>query len=106
MAQDDQTKLGNEISAQISGEAAGMFTYFMEQCAAIAGDISKERMQVVRAGLASDREILEGAEEVFDAHFEIGLQRAAAGEMPEATEENCAQATALMRSDKPVTPPR
>lgn len=106
MAQDDETQLGNEIAAQISGEAAGMFTYLMEQCAEIAGDIPEERMNEVRAGLSADREMFKGAEDVFDAHFEIGRQRAEAGEVPEATETSCAQAIAVLRSDEPVTPAR
>ena len=106
MAQDEESQIGNEITARISSEAAGMLTYLMEQCAAIAGDISEERMAEGRAGLSADREMLKGAEDIFDTHFEIGRQRAAAGEAPEATETSCAKAIAVLRSNEPVTPPR
>ena len=102
MAQAGDAALGEKIAAQISGEAAGMFTYLMEQCAEIAADISDERMVEVREGLSADRHTLTGAEDIFDAHFEIGHQRAQAGDVPEATEDSCAQAIAVLRSDAPI----
>ncbi|WP_316015722.1 hypothetical protein [Roseobacter sp. HKCCA0434] len=106
MSQSNDDALGNEIAAQISGEAAGMLTWLMERCAAIAGDITEERMDAVRAGLASDRADLTGAQDVFDTHFQIGVERAEAGEAPEPTETSCAQAIELLRSDESVGPPR
>ena len=107
MAQDkNHDELGRELAAQISGEAAGIYTYLMEECAKIAGDISEERMQEVRAGLSADRENLTGAEDIFDHHFEIGLQRARDGDVPAPTEESCAKAISILRSSQPISPPR
>lgn len=92
-----EREVGADLAAQISGQAAGAFTYHVLSCADLDPRVDEEQRAAARRDLAADRANYPERTAIWDEYFAIGQAQAKA-EALVYDEARCREALDFLRT--------